>query len=60
MLLVLDQGPKEAGPRVAALGTGMGLSAIVAFFRDGPWKLLPGQISLGANGAARRCAWAAR
>jgi putative OPT family oligopeptide transporter len=53
-LLVLDQGPKQAGPRVAALGWGMGLSAIVAFFRDGPWKLLPGHISFGATSDALR------
>jgi uncharacterized oligopeptide transporter (OPT) family protein len=34
-LLVLDQGPKEAGPRVAALAAGGGLSALVTVLRDG-------------------------
>jgi uncharacterized oligopeptide transporter (OPT) family protein len=34
-LLVLDQGPKEAGPRVAALAVGGGLSALVTVLRDG-------------------------
>ncbi|MFN0152681.1 MAG: OPT family oligopeptide transporter [bacterium] len=53
-LLVLDQGPKQAGPRVAALGAGMGLSAIVAFFRDGPMKFLPADIPFGAGGHALR------
>ncbi len=34
-LLVLDQGPKEAGPRVAALAIGGGLSALITLLRDG-------------------------
>jgi len=34
-LLVLDQGPKEAGPRVAALAFGGGLSALLTVLRDG-------------------------
>ncbi|HEX9052505.1 MAG TPA: OPT/YSL family transporter [Anaeromyxobacter sp.] len=34
-LLVLDQGPKEAGPRVAALALGGGLSATITLLRDG-------------------------
>jgi uncharacterized oligopeptide transporter (OPT) family protein len=34
-LLVLDQGPKEAGPRVAALAFGGGLSAVLTALRDG-------------------------
>lgn len=53
-LLVLDQGPKEARPRVAALGFGMGLSAVVAFLRDGPWKLLRGHVGFGLHGDALR------
>jgi uncharacterized oligopeptide transporter (OPT) family protein len=53
-LLVLDQGPRQAGPRVAALGCGMGLSTAVAFFRDGPWKLLPGYLPFGAHGDVLR------
>jgi len=53
-LLVLDQGPQQAGPRVAALGWGMGLSALVAFLRDGPWKLLPGHFGFGPQADALR------
>jgi putative OPT family oligopeptide transporter len=53
-LLVLDQGPKEAGPRVAALGGGMGLSAAVAWLRDGPLRALPGDFALGVHGHALR------
>lgn len=34
-LLVLDEGPRQAGPRVAALGIGALLSAAVALARDG-------------------------
>lgn len=34
-LLVLDQGPREAGPRVAALAAGGGLSALLTFLREG-------------------------
>src|SRR3954470_11560847 len=34
-LLVLDQGPKQAGPRVAALGIGGAISAITCVLRDG-------------------------
>ncbi len=34
-LLVLDQGPREAGPRVAALAAGGGLSAVLTFLREG-------------------------
>ena len=33
-LLVLDQGPKQAGPRVAALGIGGAISAISCLLRD--------------------------
>jgi len=53
-LLVLDEGPKQAGPRVAALGAGMGISAVIAWLRDGPLKLLPGDIPFGATGHALR------
>ena len=53
-LLVLDQGPREAGPRVAALGVGMGLSTVVTFLRDGPWKLLHENLPFGQQGAALR------
>jgi uncharacterized oligopeptide transporter (OPT) family protein len=53
-LLVLDEGPRQAGPRVAALGTGMGLSGVVALLRDGPWKLLQEHWSFGAQAAALR------
>src|SRR5207302_445905 len=34
-LLVLDQGPKQAGPRVAALGVGGAISALFCVLRDG-------------------------
>jgi uncharacterized oligopeptide transporter (OPT) family protein len=34
-LLVLDEGPRQAGPRVAALGIGAFLSAAVTLSRDG-------------------------
>ncbi len=34
-LLVLDQGPREAGPRVAALALGAALSATLTLLRDG-------------------------
>src|SRR3954465_414783 len=34
-LLVLDEGPKQAGPRVAALGIGGAISAITCILRDG-------------------------
>ena len=53
-LLVLDQGRKEAGPRVAALGGGMGLSAAVAWLRDGPLRALPGDFPFGVHGHALR------
>jgi len=33
-LLVLDEGPKQAGPRVAALGIGGGISALLCVLRD--------------------------
>ncbi|NOT33232.1 MAG: peptide transporter [Candidatus Eisenbacteria bacterium] len=52
-LLVLDQGPKEAGPRVTALGIGIGLSALAAWLRDGV-KKLPDHISFGPSGEALR------
>lgn len=34
-LLVLDEGPRQAGPRVAALAFGGGISAFIAWLRDG-------------------------
>jgi uncharacterized oligopeptide transporter (OPT) family protein len=39
-LLVLDQGPKEAGPRVAALAVGGGFSALLTALREG-FALVP-------------------
>src|SRR5512144_1479198 len=39
-LLVLDQGPKEAGPRVAALAFGGGLSGLLTVLREG-LELIP-------------------
>jgi putative OPT family oligopeptide transporter len=50
-LLVLDQGPKEAGPRVTALSVGMVAAGILAFLRD-KLKLLPDALTFGPNGAA--------
>ncbi len=43
-LLVLDQGPKEAGPRVAALAAGGGLSALLTVLRDG-FAALPSHVA---------------
>ena len=53
VLLVLDEGPKEAGPRVTALGVGMFLSGLLAVVRD-KMKLLPDAWYVGANGAQLR------
>ncbi len=50
-LLVLDQGPKEAGPRVAALLSGMTLSGGLAILRD-KLHLFRDTIPWGTNGAA--------
>src|SRR5436190_2479435 len=36
MLLVLDEGPRQAGPRVAALGIGGAISALFTILRQ-PW-----------------------
>ena len=55
-LLVLDQGPKEAGPRVAALGVGGGISALFCVVRDGLHRI-PDAIHfnfLSPNAAALR------
>ncbi len=43
-LLVLDQGPKEAGPRVAALAAGGGLSAALTVLREG-FGAIPGTLA---------------
>lgn len=43
-LLVLDQGPKEAGPRVAALALGGGLSALLCTLREG-FALIPSHLA---------------
>ena len=52
-LLVLDQGPKEAGPRVAALGVGMFASGLLAVVRD-KLKYVPDALTFGPGGAALR------
>src|SRR5262249_46494746 len=52
-LLVLDQGPKEAGPRVKALGIGMLASGFIAVVRD-KLMMLPDSLYFGANGQALR------
>jgi uncharacterized oligopeptide transporter (OPT) family protein len=48
-LLVLDQGPREAGPRVAALGVGGAISAGLTFLRQG-LGLLPDAVVFGFLG----------
>jgi hypothetical protein len=65
-MLVLDLDRTQARARVRALGWGLGLSALAAFFRDFHFKatvlgkarqilpFIPGEISLGAHGAALR------
>jgi len=53
VLLVLDEGPKEAGPRVAALGVGMFLSGLLAVVRD-KFRMLPDAWYLGTNGEGLR------
>jgi uncharacterized oligopeptide transporter (OPT) family protein len=52
-LLVLDQGPKEAGPRVTALGVGMFASGLLAVVRD-KLKWVPDALTFGPGGAALR------
>ena len=52
-LLVLDQGPKEAGPRVTALGVGMFASGLLAVVRD-KLKYIPDAFTFGPGGAALR------
>src|SRR5579872_6770548 len=52
-LLVLDQGPKEAGPRVAALGIGTFASAVLTVVRD-TLKWVPDTLYFGANGRMLR------
>src|SRR3954468_9720276 len=55
-LLVLDEGPRQAGPRVAALGIGGAVSALFTILRDGMGKI-PDSIPftfLSANAAALR------
>jgi uncharacterized oligopeptide transporter (OPT) family protein len=53
-LVVLYQGAREAAVRLKSLFAAMGLSAFIAFFRDGAWTFIPGEVSLGAHGAALR------
>jgi len=53
-LVVLYQGAREAAVRLKALFGGMGLSAFVAFFRDGPWTFIPGELAFGRHGADLR------
>lgn len=52
-LLVLDQGRREAGTRVAALGAGMVSSGLLAVIRD-KLKLLPESIPFGTHGQTLR------
>ena len=53
-LVVLYQGRKEAADRLRALAAGTGISGLICFLRDGPWKLFPGELAFGANGHALR------
>ncbi len=53
-LVVLYQGRRQAMLRLRALLGSGGLSALIAIVRDGPWRLIPGEIAFGANGAALR------
>jgi len=53
-LVVLYQGRRQALVRLRALLGSGGLSALIAIVRDGPWRLIPGEIAFGANGAALR------
>ncbi len=53
-LVVLYQGAREAAVRLKALFGAMGSSAVVALLREGPWNVIPGEIALGAHGAALR------
>ncbi len=52
-LLVLDEGPKQAGPRVAALGLGMLLSGGIAVIRDG-FKAIPDHLNFAKTDQALR------
>src|SRR5215813_12389822 len=52
-LVVLYKGPREALLRLRALLGSGGLSALIAVVRD-VWRIIPGEISLGPNGAALR------
>ncbi len=52
-LLVLDEGPKQAGPRVAALSVGMFASGLLAVVRD-KLKVFPDTLWFGAHGEALR------
>jgi len=53
-LVVLYQGRRQALVRLRALLSSGGLSALIAILREGPWRLIPGEIPFGANGAALR------
>src|SRR5258707_13859720 len=53
-LVVLYQGRRQAMLRLRALLGSGGISALIAIVRDGPWRLIRGEIAFGANGAALR------
>lgn len=53
VLLVMDQGPREAGPRVTALGVGIFLSGLLAVVRD-KLKWMADTWYLGAHGMTLR------
>jgi uncharacterized oligopeptide transporter (OPT) family protein len=53
-LLLLDQGRKQAGPRISAFSIGLGLSALMGVLKDARFHLLPEAIPFGKNGTAMR------
>ncbi len=53
-LVVLYQGRREAADRLRALAAGTGISGLLCFLRDGPWKLFPGELAFGPSGQALR------
>ena len=53
-LLVLDEDPNSARARVRSLSLGFIASGLLAFLRDGPLHLFPGEIGFGEHGAKLR------
>lgn len=53
-LLLLDQGRKQAGPRISAFAGGLGLSALLGILKDPRFHKLPDAIHFGAHGQTMR------